>query len=81
MYMRKVQKMKWGEIQEKVKNLQGKTPQSDHCVRNAVRRVTAAGKKGVAKTNYKNCGRKKALTPEEDNKVVEFSFFFFSFFC
>ena len=64
--------MKWSDIQKKVKNLKGKTPKSDHCVRNAVQRQTAAGKKGVAKTNYKNCGRKKALTPEKAKQVVGF---------
>ena len=68
--MRKTQKMKWHEIQAKVKNMAGKTPESDHCVRNAVQRVTASGKKGVAKTNYKNCGRKKVLTAEEQRQVV-----------
>ena len=52
--------------------MQGKTPQSEHCVKNAVQRVTAAGKKGVAKTNYKNCGRKKVLTPDENKKVLDF---------
>ena len=62
--------MKWIDIQKRVKNVQGKKPQSEHCVKNAVQRVTAAGKKGVAKTNYKNCGRNKALTPEEAKKVV-----------
>ena len=41
-------------------------------MRNAVQRAAKAGKKGVAKTNYKNCGRKKALTPEEEKKVVDF---------
>ena len=71
-YMRVVQKMKWSAIQKKVKNVKGKTPSSDHCVRNAVQRQIAAGKKGVAKTNYKNCGPKKALTPEEVNKVFFF---------
>ena len=35
-------------------------------------RQIAAGKKGVAKTNYKKCGRKKALTPEEAKQVVAF---------
>ena len=70
--MRKVQKMKWNQILPKVKNVSGNTPQSEHCIKNAVQRVTAAGKKGVAKTNYKNCGRKKALTPEENKKVVDF---------
>ena len=71
-YMRVVEKMKWTDIQKKVKNVQGKTPLSEHCVKNAVQRQTAAGKKGVAKTNYKNCGRKKALTPEQAKQVVGF---------
>ena len=71
-YMRMVQKMRWNKIQQQVKNVSGKTPDSDKCVRNAVQRVTAAGKKGVAKTNYKNCGRKKALTPEQRQQVVDF---------
>lgn len=70
--MRKVQKMKWHQIRKKVRSVQGTMPQSEHCVKNAVQRVTAAGKKGVAKTNYKNCGRKKALTPEESKKVLDF---------
>ena len=65
--------MRWNKIQQKVKNVAGKTPDSDHCVRNAVQRVTASGKKGVAKTNYKNCGRSKALTPEEAKKVLHYS--------
>ena len=64
--------MAWNKIQEKVKNVSGQKPQSEHCVKNAVQRVTTAGKKGVAKTNYKNCGRKKALTPEESKQVVDF---------
>ena len=64
--------MRWNKILLRVKNVAGNTPQSEHCVKNAVQRVTAAGKKGVAKTNYKNCGRKKALTAEESKKVVDF---------
>ena len=64
--------MKWIDIQKRVKNVQGKKPQSEHCVKNAVQRVTAAGKKGVAKTNYKNCGRNKALTTEQTKQVVGF---------
>ena len=67
-----VEKKKWHEIQEKVKNVRGETPQSEHGVKNAVQRMSAAGRKRFAKTNYKNCGRKKALTPEEAKKVVDF---------
>ena len=58
-YMRVVEKMRLTDIQKKVKNVQGKTPQREHCVKNAVQRVTAAGKKGVAKTNYRTVGAKK----------------------
>ena len=43
-----------------------------HCVKNAVQRVQASGKKGVAMTNYKNCGRKRALTPQEEKMVVQY---------
>ena len=68
--MRMVQKEKWKDIQSKVKNMEGKRPKSEHCVKNAVQRVQASGKKGVAMTNYKNCGRKRKLTPEEEKKVV-----------
>ena len=50
--MRKKQKMKWKAIQKAVKNIQGKHPESDHAVRNAVSRVAQAGAKGIAITNY-----------------------------
>ena len=70
--MRVVQKAKWKDIQGKVKNMEGKRPKSQHCVKNAVQRVQASGKKGLAITNYKNCGRKRKLTPEEEKKVVDY---------
>ena len=47
-YMRVVQKMKFDDVRKKVKNMQGKTPKSKHCVENAVQRVKASGKKGVS---------------------------------
>ena len=70
--MRVVQKAKWKDIKNKVKNIQGTKPKSEHCVKNAVQRVQASGKKGVAMTNYKNCGRKRKLTPAEEKKVVDY---------
>ena len=70
--MRMVQKEKWKDIQSKVKNMEGKRPKSEHCVKNAVQRVQASGRKGVAVTNYKNCGRKRKLTPEDEKKVVAY---------
>ena len=70
--MRLVQRAKWKDIQSKVKNMQGKRPKSEHAVKNAVQRVQASGKKGVAVTNYKNCGCKRSLTPEEEKKVADY---------
>ena len=70
--MRVVQHAKWKDIQSKVKNMEGKKPKSEHCVKNAVQRVHASGRKGVAMTKYKNCGRKRKLTPQEEKNVVEY---------
>ena len=46
--MRVVQKMKFDDVRKKVKNMQGKTPKSKHCVENAVQRVKASGRKGAS---------------------------------
>ena len=77
--MRKKQKMKWEDIQKEVKTMEGKRPQSDKPVRNAVARVSTAGAKGVAMTKYHNCGRrygedggKYAITPRQEKEVVNF---------
>ena len=70
--MRVVEHAKWKDIQSKVKNMEGKKPKSEHCVKNAVQRVQASGRKGVAMTNYKNCGRKRKLTPQQEKAVVEY---------
>ena len=40
-------KAKWKDIRKVVKNLQGKAPDSEHAVKNAVRRVSNAGPKRV----------------------------------
>ena len=48
--MRVVQKANWKDIQSEVKNMEGKTPKSEHCVKNAVQRVQVSGRKGVAMT-------------------------------
>ena len=47
-------KAKWKDIRKVVKNLQGKRPDSEHAVKNAVHRVSNAGPKGVLTTNYAN---------------------------
>ena len=70
--MRVVKRAKWKDIQGKVKNMEGTMPKSQHCVKNAVQRVQASGKKGVAMTNYKNCGRKRKLTAQEEKMVVDY---------
>ena len=67
------------EIQKEVQTMEGKRPQSDHAVRNAVARVDTAGARGIATTKYENCGRrygedggKYLLTPKLENEVVQF---------
>lgn len=77
--MRKVQKKKWKDIRLLVKTIQGKRPQSEHAVKNAVGRVDHAGPAGIATTKYKNCGRrygedgrKYLLTEKQERDVVAF---------
>ena len=70
--MRVIQKEKWKDIQSKVKNVGGQKPKSQHCVKNAVKRVQASGRKSLAIYNYKNCGRRRKLTPQEEKKVVAY---------
>ena len=41
-----------------VKTIQGKRPESEHAVKNAVGRVSAAGPKRIALTRYANSGRR-----------------------
>ena len=45
--MRNKQKMKWKDIRKLVKNMQGKRPQSEHAVANAVARVDTASKNSL----------------------------------
>ena len=77
--MRKKQKMKWRDIQKQVKTMEGKQPESDHAVRNAVDRVGIGGRRGIATTKYHNCGRrygedggKYMLTPQKTKQIVQF---------
>ena len=77
-YLRVVQKKKWWQIQEKVKNLQGGEP-SENCLRLAVRRMQKKGKAAVPQNNYANCGRrygsdggKYKVTPKQAQAVVAF---------
>ena len=71
--------MKWKDIMKLVKNVQGKVPDSDKGIRNAVARIQAAGSKGLPTTRYKNSGRrygsdggKYSLTPKQTKDVVSF---------
>ena len=50
--------MKWKDIRKKVKTVEGKNPQSEHAVKNAVERVEKTPGRGVPITNYKNSGRR-----------------------
>ena len=77
--MRVQKKAKWKDIRKVVKNLQGKRPDSEHAVKNAVHRVSNAGPKGVLTTKYANSGRrygsdggKFMLTEQQTKQVVDF---------
>ena len=79
-------KLKWHVIQGMVKNMQGRSPDSEHAVKNAVERVSAAGKLGIATTKYANSGRrygadggKWKLTELQTKKVL--LFFILHFDC
>ena len=70
-YLRDKQQWKWKDIRAEVRNVQRKVP-SFKAVRNAVARVRSAGKRGLPKTAYANCGRKRALTDVKESAVVAF---------
>ena len=61
------------DIRDEVSNLNGDRP-SNTAVSSAVKRVDAMKKRGVATPtcNYDKCGRKFALTPEQQKSVVDF---------
>lgn len=58
-------------VRDKVRNMEGNRP-SKKGVWAAVQRVKALEGSGVPQGNYKNCGRKRALTAEEEASVVDF---------
>ena len=77
--MRKEAKWKWKDIRRKVKTVEGKTPKSEHAVKNAVKRIMNTKAAGTPTTGYKNCGRrygpdggKYKLTEKQRNEVVKF---------
>jgi len=71
--------MPWKKVRSMVTNIQGKRPGSEHAVKNAVERVSAAGPQGIALTRYANSGRrygadggKYMLTEKQTAQVVDF---------
>ena len=60
-YLREKQQWKWKDIRAAVRNIQQQVP-SFKAVRNGVDRMRRAGKTGVPRPAYGNCGRKRALT-------------------
>ena len=77
--MRKKQKMKWKDIKKVVKTMEGKRPESEHAVKNAVARADIAGARGIASSRYENCGRrygedggKYMITKKQEKEVVRF---------
>ena len=70
-YLRDKQQWKWKDIRAELRNVLRKVP-SFKPVRNAVARVRSAGKRGLPKTAYANCGRKRALTDVTERAVVAF---------
>ena len=64
-YLREKEQWKWKDIRKEVRNIQRQVP-SFKAIRNGVERVRRAGKRGLPKTAYGNCGRKKALTDVEE---------------
>ena len=69
-YMRVVEKMKWTDIQKKVKTVQGKTPQSEHCVKNAVQRVTARSMEDGRQVCAHRAGQQRAEEREHSSSCT-----------
>ena len=70
-YLRVHEKKKWIDIKPMVHNLQGKTP-SLKAIRNSVALMTRSAPGGVPQTKYSNCGRKRALTPKQEQLILAF---------
>ena len=70
-YLREKQQWKWKDIRMEVRNVQRQVP-SFKAVRNAVDRIRRAGKDGLPKTAYSNCGRQRALADADERAIVAF---------
>ena len=70
-YMRFEELATWEHIADEVVNLQGKSP-SLKAVRSAVARVQNLKKGVIPQLRYKNCGRHKVLTKEQERQAAEF---------
>ena len=75
--LRKVQHLPWKAVRQQLRTASGGCPQR-FAVVNAVRRIddqrNTAGFRsiGIAKTAYRNCGRKQLLTPQQKSAIVAF---------
>ena len=70
-YLRFEECATWEEIADSVVNLQGETP-SLKAVRCAVARIQALKKGVIPQLKYRNCGRHKALSKEQERKAAAF---------
>ena len=77
-YLRLHERKKWREIRTAVRNVQGKTP-SLKAVSNAVSLMSRVDASGVPKTKYDKCGRKPALSPAQERRIVNFVLIFITY--
>ena len=76
-HLRKVQRLSWKAVREQVRTASGERPQRWALV-SAVRRIddqhdTAGFRRtGIARTAYRNCGRKQLLTSQQKAAIVAF---------
>ena len=70
-YLRDEQHWKWGDIQTALKKPTGEMP-GLKAVRNGVLRARGSEDGCLPETRYANCGRHRALTPEEERGIVAF---------
>ena len=72
-YLHRKEDMSFRDICAEIVNVEGEEP-GVKCVWGAVQRVDTALAEGVAvpESGYKNCGRKRKVTPEQEKAIVAF---------
>ena len=70
-YLRVHQKESWISISSQVRNVRGQKP-SLCALRKAVKRMELSAPGSVPQTKYGNCGRKPALSREQERSIVAF---------